>query len=295
MKDDQASSTAFTVLQGILYVAKTSQHKHLVDDDVVQVGRQILEHSEEGRKRLKQLNSGFFLKTTKWRERILLPGISLHYVLRKRHVESITRAAIANGKTQVIMLGAGFDTLPWRLHQLHPEVNFIEIDHPATQKEKAKSLEEHNTKGDNLHFLSVDFSHQDLKTRLTEFAGFDSTRPTLFICEGVMMYLDLTAVDVLFDSIRSLTGSGSEFVFSTLEPRGSAKNSVPGILYFHLKFIGEPIVWDIDSAAMPQFIEQRNCEVCSIAGRDELIAEHIGSSADVDIHQGEYFVHCRFN
>jgi len=294
MKDDQASSTAYSVLQGILYVAENSPHRDLVDPEVASVGKQILAASDEGQRRLKQLQSWLFMATIKLRERLLLPGVTLHYVMRKRHVEDITRRAIEQGKTQVVMLGAGFDTLPWRLHKQHRNVNFIEIDHPATQKEKVKALDKDHVKGPNMHFLSVDFSYQDLKTSLSEFEHFDPNRPTLFICEGVMMYLDLAAVDVLFDSIRSLTGVGTQFVFSTLEPRGSSKNTVPGLLYFHLKFIGEPIQWDHDSATMPEFIKARNCEVLSIAGRDEMIAEQTKEPLEIEVHQGEYFVHCRF-
>ena len=292
MKDDQASSTAYTVLQGILYVHDTSPYRGLVDDEVVQVGKRILNASEEGRRRLAQLNSWLFKKTVSLRERLLLPGISLHYVLRKRHVENITRQVIANGVTQVVMLGAGFDTLPWRLHLSHPEVNFIEIDHPATQAQKAKALSD--DKKDNLHFLSVDFAKQDLKTALGEFEHFDGGRKTLFICEGVMMYLQPKDVDILFDSIRELSGSGSEFVFSTLEPRGSAKNSVPGILYWHLKQLNEPIIWDVDSNNMAEFLKARRCELKSIAGRDEMVAQQLDGKLNQALHQGEYFVHCEF-
>lgn len=293
MKDDQASSTAYTVLQGILHVNNTSPYRDLVDPEVVNVGQRILQGSKEGQRRLAQLESWIFQKTISFRERLLLPGISLHYVLRKRHVEAITRTAIDNGVTQVIMLGAGFDTLPWRLHLNNAQVNFIEIDHPATQAEKAKALEQ--GRQDNLHFLSVDFAKQDLKTALTEFEHFDGSRKTLFICEGVMMYLSLKDVDILFDSIRELCGSNSEFVFSTLEPRKSPKNTVPGILYWHLKTINEPIVWDIDSAKMPAFIAERRCQLQSIAGRDEMVDNQLNGNLSTAIHQGEYFVHCVFD
>lgn len=281
------------MLQGILHVNNTSPYRDLVDPEVVNVGQRILQGSKEGQRRLAQLESWIFQKTISFRERLLLPGISLHYVLRKRHVEAITRTAIDNGVTQVIMLGAGFDTLPWRLHLNNAQVNFIEIDHPATQAEKAKALEQ--GRQDNLHFLSVDFAKQDLKTALTEFEHFDGSRKTLFICEGVMMYLSLKDVDILFDSIRELCGSNSEFVFSTLEPRKSPKNTVPGILYWHLKTINEPIVWDIDSAKMPAFIAERRCQLQSIAGRDEMVDNQLNGNLSTAIHQGEYFVHCVFD
>jgi methyltransferase (TIGR00027 family) len=294
MKDDQASSTAFTVLQGILYVAKSSPYQYLVDDEMVEVGRQILQDSEKGRSLLKQLDGPWFSLSVKVREALLLPGITLHYILRKRHVEDLTRQAIKDGVTQVVMLGAGFDTLSWRLHRQHSEVNFIEIDHPATQKVKAAALDKANAKGSNMHFLSVDFSCQDLQGRLGEFAGFEPSRKTLFICEGVLMYLDVNDVNHLFKSIQKLTGDGTEFLFSTLEPRKSPKNTIPGLLYYHLKFIGEPINWDIDSDKMADFIKPHGCELKSLAGRDKLLTRFVKDDGSVRLHSGEYFVHCRF-
>ncbi|MFT4930059.1 MAG: methyltransferase (TIGR00027 family) [Phenylobacterium sp.] len=294
MKDNEASSTAFTVLQGILYIAQSSPYSYLVDDDVVTVGRQILQDSETGRKLLKQLSGPWFSISVKIRERLLLPGITLHYILRKRHVEALTRQAISDGTTQVVMLGAGFDTLSWRLHQQHAEVNFIEIDHPATQAVKAQALNKQGNKGSNMHFLSVDFAKQDLKTRLGGLAEFDPERPTLFICEGVLMYLSEKDVTLLFDSIRDLTGSGSQFIYSVLEPQKHPKNTIPSLLYYHLKLLGEPINWDIASEDMAEFVKQQGCELKSMAGRDELLAAFVKDDANIRLHSGEYFSHCQF-
>lgn len=294
MKDDQASSTAFTVLQGILYVAQSSPFSYLVDDEVVKVGKQILNGSEEGRKRLKQLQSPWFSMSVKFRELLILPGITLHYILRKRYVEEVARQALTDGITQVIMLGAGFDTLSWRLHQQHKQINFIEIDHPATQKVKVAALDKADDKGSNMHFLSVDFSRQDLQTALGEFAGFEAQRPTLFICEGVLMYLDEQDVSLLFKSIKNLSGSGTHFLYSTLEPKQSIKNTIPGLLYHHLKFIGEPINWDIDSHAMEDYLQKQQCQLKSMAGRDELVKSFVKDDVKLRLHSGEYFTHTQF-
>lgn len=294
MKDDQASSTAYTVLQGILYVAQSTPFGYLVDDQVVKVGKKILQASEEGRNRLQQLDSVTFGWGVKLREAIMLPGITLHYILRKNHVETITRQAISDGVTQVVMLGAGFDTLPWRLHKQHADVNFIEIDHPATQKAKTAALN-NSEKGENLHFLSVDFAKEDLNSALGGFKMFQGQRPTLFICEGVMMYLDIKDVKILFESINHLCGSGTRFVFSTLEPQGSAKNTIPRLLYFYLKMLSEPIAWDIDSDKMSAFLTEQGCQLISMAGRDELLNAYVKDTKDISLHSGEYFCYCQFD
>lgn len=294
MNKDKASSTAFTVMQGLLYTAKSPDYGYLVDDQTVAIGRQILSASSHGQKCLKQLENPLITWLLKLKEAIILPGISLHYALRKRHIETITLDAIDKGIKQVVTLGAGFDALSFKLQEQHPDVTFIEIDHPATQVLKHDSLKGTKTKSSNLHFLSVDFTSQTLEQALQAFESFDGQLPTLFICEGVLMYLNEQDVNQLFVSIKSLCCNEVQFVFSTLEPQGSNKNTIPKLLYKHLKKIGEPINWDIASDAMPNFLANHECTVLSIAGRDELVAAYINDNTVKRLHCGEYFTHCEF-
>ena len=46
--------------------------------------------------------------------------------------------SIDEGAKQVVILGAGFDTLAWRLSEKFESIRFIEVDHPATSKEKKR-------------------------------------------------------------------------------------------------------------------------------------------------------------
>jgi O-methyltransferase involved in polyketide biosynthesis len=73
-------------------------------------------------------------------EQLVLPGIIAHYLSRKRWLEARVSAAFFAGFEQVVVLGAGFDTLACRLHSAHPTVRFFELDHPATQQPKAAAL-----------------------------------------------------------------------------------------------------------------------------------------------------------
>jgi O-methyltransferase involved in polyketide biosynthesis len=113
MKKDKASNTAYNVLQGVIFCARQPQLTGLVDAETVKVGECILSASEEGRRRIQQLNSPIYRLVLRLMEWILLPGIILHYVLRKRFIEDRVIEAIASGVTQVINIGAGFDTLAW--------------------------------------------------------------------------------------------------------------------------------------------------------------------------------------
>ncbi|WP_111979968.1 class I SAM-dependent methyltransferase [Algibacillus agarilyticus] len=295
MKENEASSTAFTVLQGILHVAYSTPHQYLVDKDIVETGELILKGSEEGRKRLKQITSPLSKLSTKLREYLLLPGITVHYVLRKSYIEEQALKAISEGVTQVVNLGAGFDTLAWRLHHVHSQVNFIEIDHPDTHKVKSEALlSDSSNKKDNMHFLSVDFTQQDLYSALDEFSAFDATRKTLYICEGVMMYLEVDEVNAIFSAIDKLTGADSLLLFTCLEPQHSPKNNVRSLLFSYLNMIGEPIKWELESQYMNKYLADKNCKFLALADTPELKKHFITHDSNYVYHEGEYLVLCRF-
>ncbi len=296
MKYNQASSTAFSVLQGILYVAQSTEHNYLVSDDIVSIGKQILNASPEGKKRLKRLQSPLVKLSVKAKEYLLLPGITRQYILRKRYIEDQTLDAIARGVTQVVNLGAGFDTLAWLLHRKHPKVNFIEIDHPQTQCFKKEALlTTPALTMTNMHFISVDFEKQDLKTALNEYSGFDSNKPTLFICEGVMMYLEEPQIHNIFNAISELTGVGTLLLFTSLEPLQGTTNNYRKLLLTYLKLIGESIKWTQSRNKIPDYLNKQHCELQAIIATDELKQLYIKNPTSYKFHYGEYLVLCRFN
>ncbi len=291
MKEDQPSSTAFTVLQGLIYISNTQEHGYLVPKDMVPVATQILQSCKEGQKRLKQINSPLASMSVKLREYLMLPGITLHYILRKNYIEDKTRAAIADGVTQVVNLGAGFDTLAWRLCQLNPRVNFIEIDRPATQNIKTNALLTVDSPApENMHFLGVDTTIDDLRTILAEFAPFEADRPTLYICEGMMMYLEEPGIHRVFDTINALSGAGTQLLFTFLEPEGTEKNNLRGLLFNYLRIIGEPIMWSLESENVAAFLQNRECELLELVATDELKQLYIKKETDYTFHHGEYIV-----
>ena len=297
MKENTASSTAYTVLQGLVYIAKCTSHSYLVPDDMRRLGECVLSASEEGRARLSALEKPTIRLKTGIREFIFLPGITLHYILRKRCIEEKTREAIAAGVTQVISLGAGFDSLAFRLSCEFPEVNFIEIDHPDTQKFKADAFDhaaEAQSGLANVKYLSVDFTHQNIEDRLLSFDPFDRSRPTLFISEGVTMYLTEDEVIHMFASIRNLSGAGTRFVFTAVEPRESPRNNTRLALFLYLKLIGEPIKWSMEGPLLPAFLEKQGCKLDAIDATDDFKKRYMAPGRHPRLHYGEYVAVAHF-
>ncbi len=131
---------------------------------------------------------------------LLLPGVELHYAARKRLIEREVRAALARGVRQVVVVAGGFDTLTYRLHDEFRDVQFFELDHPATQSCKRQSLDRNGQPAANLNLFPADLTRMPLGSALSN-AGVTADQPTVVVAEGVLMYLTTTQVEAIYDEL----------------------------------------------------------------------------------------------
>ena len=121
-------------------------------------------------------------------------GSAVMMIIRTRFIEDRLEAAIRGGVSQVVILGAGFDTRAYRLLELLKGVKIFEVDQPSTQEYKKRRVREAGIEvPSNLTYVPVDFRHDKLDDVLAA-SGYDSGRRTFFIWEGVTMYLPEAAV-----------------------------------------------------------------------------------------------------
>jgi methyltransferase (TIGR00027 family) len=114
--------------------------------------------------------------------------------VRTRFIDEALERAIAGGATQVVILGAGFDSHAYRYRELLAHVRVFEVDRPATQAVKKQRVNEVlGGPPQNLTYVAVDFQHEDLSDALTRH-GYDPAQRTFFVLEGVTMYLAEEAV-----------------------------------------------------------------------------------------------------
>jgi methyltransferase (TIGR00027 family) len=118
------------------------------------------------------------------------PGARTSAVARTRFIDERAEAAIAGGIGQIVLLGAGFDSRPYRLPGWD-RVTVFEVDHPDTQARKRRLL---GAVPSGVRFVPVDFDRDRVEAAL-EAAGYRHDRRTLFIWEGVTNYLTESAVD----------------------------------------------------------------------------------------------------
>jgi len=147
---------------------------------------------------------------------------------RTRFAEDALAQAVAQGLSQLVVLGAGLDTYAYR-SALGQRLRIFEVDHPATQAWKRQRLADAAIAlPPNLTFAPVDFERQTLPQGLAA-AGFDPARRTFFTWLGVVPYLTERAVFDTLAYIASLP-AGAQVVFDYANPPASLEPQARAIL-----------------------------------------------------------------
>ena len=177
------------------------------------------------------------------RERIqrrLLEGRIRMMVPRTVAIDSAIREAAT---PQLVILGAGLDGRAWRMPELVGTTVF-EVDHPDSQRRKRERAEPLKPSAQDLRFVPVDFTRDSLEVALAS-AGHDSTRPTTWIWEGVVMYLRRPDIESTLRVIQARSAPGSHLVILYNSP--SLIRTAAGLV---LGLVGEPFHSAFDAGEM---------------------------------------------
>ena len=134
-------------------------------------------------------------------------------VTRSRYMDDYLSERIRDGIKQLVILGAGYDSRAYRFEQLRDRVRVFEVDSYATQDiKKAKLVKIFGELPNHVTFVPVDFTRETLEKRLAE-SSYDEGAKTLFIMEGVAMYLNPEAMDNIMSFVNGYSGSESSILF----------------------------------------------------------------------------------
>ena len=150
----------------------------------------------------------------KWCMRKMFPiGIHEYVLARTRLFDEAFVNTLDRGFSQIVLLGAGMDTRALRFQDRNQGAKIFELDIDATQRYKRQVYERKKTAlPDTLVFVPIDFNKQRLADVLAQ-AGYREEQQTLFLWEGVAMYLEAEAVDNTLAFIRDSAAEGSIVVF----------------------------------------------------------------------------------
>jgi methyltransferase (TIGR00027 family) len=119
--------------------------------------------------------------------------------------------AIDRGVRQVVVGAAGYDGRSLRYAK--PGVRWFEVDHPATQRDKLTRLKRLGIDAAGVRFVAADFTRDPVAARLRE-ARFDAGVPSLFLLEGVAVYLEPAVLENVLDQFRQVAAPGSRLAIS---------------------------------------------------------------------------------
>ena len=122
------------------------------------------------------------------------------FVVRTLYFDRIIERVI-DGIEQFVVMGAGYDTRAYGGFQRNA-VTFFELDQPQVQQHKRDALKDAQIPCDHVRFVAVDFSKERPFKGLVE-AGYDPSKKTLFLWEGVSLYLSESDVHKTMQDVRN--------------------------------------------------------------------------------------------
>ncbi len=198
----------------------------------------------------------------------LPPGTYGGMVMRTRYIDDVVTAGVDGGIGQVVILGAGLDTRAYRLASL-AEATVFEADLPEIQRLKRDRLRGRPCAAGELRYVTVDFNTEPLDQALGA-AGFDRSRPAVFVWEGVTQYLTEAAVRSTLGFVAG-SARGSVLVFTYVLPSLVGDNSYAGWSGVLKQQLGttEPWLFGLDPGSVPGFLDTFGLRILDDVGDAE--------------------------
>jgi methyltransferase (TIGR00027 family) len=159
-----------------------------------------------------------------WLIKNYLPyGVYAYSIARTAFFDRIVKQSLLDNIPQIVLLGAGYDSRPYRFGEIIKETRIFELDDNITQQRKRELLRKANiTIPEHLTYAPISFDKDILKANLVK-AGFDNSKQSLFVWEGGTFNLTTEEVEEMLSFIKSNSPAGSTicFDYNSLPPEMS--------------------------------------------------------------------------
>ena len=164
--------------------------------------------------------------------------------------------------SSVYIVGAGFDTLAIRIAATYPEMQFVELDHPATQAVKKLALADQALPA-NFEFRACDLRTTPVAQMFAQLASRHTQanpKNRLVIAEGLLMYFTSRQVHALLTAAlaaQSPSTDNNTCIFSYMEqtdnlPAGFRPRS--WLIDRWLAFKNESFLWSANSTELAEVL-----------------------------------------
>jgi methyltransferase (TIGR00027 family) len=206
------------------------------------------------------------------------PGAYEFMISRTAFFDRLVCDALANDLPQLVLLGAGYDSRPYRFRHLLGNARVYELDAPATQARKKEMLERGGVDVPaSVRFIAIDFANDDLAEVLLA-AGFSPQEQALFVWEGVTYYLSLGSVDNVLAALRSIAPRGSSvgFDFAFLSPEAPGEDGIKKLRQqMQSDHPAEPTHFGIPQGKLEGFLSKRGYAVVEVLEAAEMEARYL--------------------
>jgi methyltransferase (TIGR00027 family) len=213
---------------------------------------------------------GFFIRTGYAEFRG--PGVIGFLMARERYIDDVLKNYLSEGLQQLVILGAGYDSRAYRF-DLPERVKAFEVDHPITQVDKLKKIQRIFGKiPAHVTYVMVDFDTQTLSEGLLA-AGYDPNLVSLFIWQGVTMYLTPGGVDATLAFVVNHAAPGSAIVFDYLYQAvldGAQKQNEITNMRRYRFMTGEGLTFGIPEGTTDAFLQERGFQQVKDITTEEL-------------------------
>ncbi|MGN0571814.1 MAG: class I SAM-dependent methyltransferase [Candidatus Fimenecus sp.] len=128
--------------------------------------------------------------------------------------EQALRTAANIGASQYLILGAGYDTFPYRQPEFAKRLRILEIDRPSIIQDKIARLARADiTPPENVRYIAADFAQNGWEQVLSENSEFNRAEQTVCSLLGLVYYLPTADFVRLLSVLGELLCAGSSLVF----------------------------------------------------------------------------------
>jgi methyltransferase (TIGR00027 family) len=202
----------------------------------------------------------------------------LHVLARTRAIDDTVRESLRREATQVVMLGAGYDSRAYRMQGPLRGATVFEVDLPPMQElKKLRVREVLGRAPDNVVFVPIDLATEDLGPALRK-AGYRRDCKTVFVWEGVSLYLADRDVDATLRFVVENSAPGSTIVFDYMSERVVRGDHDDELVKHRLAQVarwGEPWVFGLPIGEARAFVERRGLIVAADLGPQEITRQYL--------------------
>ncbi len=199
-----------------------------------------------------------------------VPGMFFYHQARTKYLDQLFLASI-RGVKQLVILGAGLDTRPYRFADQLANRRVFEVDHPGTAAWKHHHLRRLGRPVDHVTYISIDFTQDSLQQTLED-SGYDAGIPTFFLWEGVVMYLPRESVESTLAVIAAAAPGSSvafDYVYRSSLERPLDYLGADGFQRY-VSARNEPCQFGLDPAEVGPFLASHGLTMASNADSVEL-------------------------